>query len=338
MASIERHAPIHKAYSIDEWALRLGGRERDPAAAAALGRRLMEQIRADFDGALPCSVGVAPSRLLAKTACGMRKPNGLTVLTLNDLPAALEPLALDDLPGVGAGMTARLRAAGVHTPAQLWAISERRARDIWGGVPGRIFHRGLRGEDLDETPTRHRSVGHGHLLPPPYRTGPGAHAIAVRLLSKAAMRIRTSGHFAHRLHASVTLTSGVRWSAEIALPAVQDTPTLLGHFQRLWTRPDNPVHGVAAAGDAYGPADAALPDDPPRKVGVDLGGLTPAAATTGHLFAQADRPHRLSQVVDQVNRKHGAHALHFGAMTEVRTYAMEDKIVFGRIPEDDIAM
>ena len=75
---MEKHAPITKACFIDEWAVRLLGREWQPAAAAELERRMMDQIRDDFEDALPCSVGNATSRMLAKAACDLHKPRGLS--------------------------------------------------------------------------------------------------------------------------------------------------------------------------------------------------------------------------------------------------------------------
>ena len=320
MASIERHAPITKAYSIDEWALRLRGAERRPREAEALARRIKRQVRDDFAGHLPCSVGIATTRLLAKTACELHKPDGLTVLPTAAVPVALGQLKLRDLPGIGEGMAARLRAGGVRSPADLHALPRVRCRELWGSVEGAVFWSGLHGDDLPERVTRKRSVGHGHMLPPDLRNPASAHAIMVRLLSKAAMRIRNSGHLAHRLHARVSYVSDHRWTAEIALPAAHDTPTLVAHFNRLWrTRPDRP-------------------HDPPRKVGVHLAGLRPAAATTGHLFAQTERPKALSVAMDTINRRFGAHTLHLAAMTDVADYVMEDKIAFGRIPDEDIGM
>ena len=134
------------------------------------------------------------------------------------------------------------------------------------------------------------------------------------------MRIRRSGHFARTLHARVKYQSDASWSADIELPATQDTPTVLQHFERLWVQ--RPPH----------------PSDAPRSVSVDLGGLQTAASTTGNLFEQADRPQALSDVMDAINRKFGSHAVHPGSMTEVVDYAMDDKIAFGRIPEEDIPM
>lgn len=123
MKSIEKHLPITTTYSIDEWAIRLMGDERRAATARAIAERMQQQIADDFDGALSCSVGLAPSRLLAKTACELKKPNGLTVLTLGQMPDILSPMKLRDIPGIGSGMDLRLRQNDVTTPAELWALS-----------------------------------------------------------------------------------------------------------------------------------------------------------------------------------------------------------------------
>ncbi len=325
-ASIERHLPITKAYSIDEWAIELRGDEKQPANAQAIARRMKQQIHDDFDGALPCSVGIAPSRLLAKTACELQKPDGLTVLTMDQMPGILEPMSLTDIPGVGGGMDLRLRQNDVTTPAELFALSMADCRRIWGSVQGEYFWLGFHGQPAVEVKPRRSSMGHAHILPPQYRNAEGAHGIMTRLLCKAVMRCRRDGYFAHRLRVSVSFVSGQRWVDEIELPSVHDTPTVLEHFERLWRRrPWQVIPGGSS-------------QELPKKVSVDLGGLTPAESTPGHLFAQTQRQDKLSEVIDRVNRKFKAHAIHPGSMTNVVDYAMDDKIAFGRIPEQDIAM
>ncbi|MEM9881326.1 MAG: type VI secretion protein ImpB [Planctomycetota bacterium] len=336
MKSIERHLPITKTWSIDEWALRLIGDERQPGAAVRIARRIKAQVAEDFRGALPCSVGLAPSRLLAKAACECRKPDGLTVITLADMPDALSSMKLNDLPGVGSGMDARLRRADVDTVAKLWALSRADCRRIWGSVQGEYFWSGLHGVDPVMPAERRRSMGHAHILPPQYRTPGGAHAILTRLLCKAAVRLREHGYFAHALRVHVSLESKRSWCDEIALPGVQDTPTLLQHLGRLWAR--RPA--ALRAADGLPGADTSA--DPPKKVGVDVGGLTASAATPGHLFPDADRPRRLSHALDTINRKvrtkSGRHAIYPGSMAPVADYVMDDKIAFGRIPEESLAM
>jgi DNA polymerase-4 len=337
--SIDKHLPITKAYSIDEWAMELWGDERRPHRAEALGRRIKQQIAEDFDGALPCSVGVAPTRLLAKTACELHKPDGLTVLTLDRMPGMLASMKLQDIPGIGSGMETRLRKADVESVEKLWSLTEDDCRRVWGSVNGRYFWREFHGIHTEEVKTRRSSMGHAHILPPQYRNDAGAYAILTRLLCKAAMRCRREGYFAHHLRVVVAFDqnsdAGYRiWSDEIALPGVNDTPTVVEHLGRVWER--RPWRAVVAS--ARPSPGEAVRIGWPKKVSVDLLSLTPTGSTPGHLFAPAERPKQLSTVIDQINRRFGAHKLHPGSMTHVVDYHMDDKIAFGRIPVEDAPM
>ncbi len=107
------------------------------------------------------------------------------------------------------------------------------------------------------------------------------------------------------------------WSHEAALPCVQDTPTLLHVFQRLWQQrtlsPHFPFH--------------------PLKVGVEVGGLVPAAQVSDSLFDELEKPRRVSQAIDKINQRWGASTIYFGSMQRFRHH-MDDKIAFGRIPPE----
>ncbi|MEM8875918.1 MAG: type VI secretion protein ImpB [Planctomycetota bacterium] len=331
--SIKKHVPITKRYSIDEWSIRLLGKEREPAEARALAARVQQQIAADFGGALPCSIGVAPSRLLAKTACELKKPNGLTVLDVDRMPAALSTMALRDIPGIGPGMDKRLRLAGVDTIGKLWALTEDDCRRIWSSVQGVHFWMGFHGEDPVEPPTHTHSMSHAHVLPPQYRNDEGAHAIMVRLICKLGVRLRMNGYAANRIRAhavllpSGTATSsyhdGPAWADDYPLTGVQDTLGLLRAFEVLWQR--RPCTFEAGGFS-------------PRKVGVDVGQLTPLHATTGNLFAPDTAQRQLAAALDRINEKYGAHTVHPASMHEVGSYVMEDKIAFGRMPRDCVPM
>jgi len=73
---------------------------------------------------LTCSVGVTPNKLLSKIASELDKPNGLTVLTRDDIPARIWPLPVRRINGIGPKAGARLDALGIHT------IGELAARDV----------------------------------------------------------------------------------------------------------------------------------------------------------------------------------------------------------------
>ncbi|MEM6756143.1 MAG: type VI secretion protein ImpB [Planctomycetota bacterium] len=333
-----KHAPVHKAYSIDEWAVRLLGDEREPDAATDLAERIRRQIKGDLSPALRCSIGVAPSRLLAKIACELRKPDGLTVLTAADLPDALEHLALDDLTGISDGILARLHRHGVTTVRQLWALDQHDARRVWGSVQGEHWWHAFHGHDLPEPATRTRGVGHAHVLPPHKRNDEDAFAILVRLLCKAAARARLMDRWAHRLRVTVRYQTGPVWQDHAEFPATRDTPTLLHHLRDLWQlRPrrlrQSPNHQIAKSPDAY-PREVG----PPKHVALDLAGLTADRNTPGPLFPDMHRPLHLSQAMDAINQRFGNHRIYFASMHSAVDYLMEDKIAFGRVPDERVKM
>jgi len=319
--AIERHAPIEKVYSIDEVAIRLLGRQRQPNEALAVAQGMKRQIAADVGRYLTCSVGLAPSRLLAKIACELHKPDGLTVLTTDQLPQRLAHLKLTDLPGINTGMAERLARQDIHDIPALYALDKPALRHIWGSVTGEHYWYGLHGLDMPEPATRRHSIGHGHVLAPELRTDAGAHAMITRLLHKAGHRLRHHGYFAHRLTASVSFLNDTAWHDAIELPACQDTLTLLEHFQRLWGRRPPRCRPPAAA--------------PPIKVQVNLPHLTRADATPGLLFPEAAHRAALARAIDRVNQRHGPHRLYFAGMHSLRQ-PMDDKIAFGRVPDETL--
>ena len=164
MAEIERHLPLVKIYSIDEAAFRLSRSERDRNLAMETARRVKRGIAENVGPALKASVGLAPSKLLAKLAAERVKPDGLTVLELSDLPEKLADIPLTDIPGVGRGVEARLAKSGVTDFVMLWNLEPKRARAIWGSVAGERFWYGLHGYDTHEPATKKSMIGHSRVL------------------------------------------------------------------------------------------------------------------------------------------------------------------------------
>jgi DNA polymerase-4 len=314
LRSVDQCAPVHKVYSIDEWAIRLLGNEQKLENAIALGRRIKQQLLQDFSPWLTCSIGIAPTRLLAKIASDLKKPDGLTVLDPNDLPDRLDHFSLDDLCGIGHGMVNRLNAHGIQNIRDLWALSKQQAIGVWGSISGGYWWAGFHGFDEPELSTRRRSMSHASVLDPKFRNEEGAYGIMVRLLCRLGARLRHDGYFAQYLRVHLKNVRDNYWSEEIALPCVQDTPTLLEKFQKLWRQ--------------------RIPDtNPPLKVGVEVAGLLPAAQISLSLFDELEKPRRLSQAVDKINERWGAAAIYFGSMQGFRHH-MDDKIAFGRIPPE----
>jgi DNA polymerase-4 len=312
LRSVDHCAPIHKVYSIDEWTIRLVGQEQVPDRAVELARQIKRQLVHDFSSSLSCSIGIAPTRLLAKIATDLQKPNGLTVLTPEDLPDRLEKMTLDDLCGIGHGMLARLDAYGVHSIPELWALTRRQAIEAWGSCAGGAWWAGFHGIDEPEFPTGRRSMSHASVLHPDLRSERDAHGIMVRLICRLGARLRHDGYCAKILRAHVKYLRGEPWNGEISLPCVQDTPSLIEKFECLWRRR---TPGISR----------------PLKVGVEVAELLPESQVSAYLFEGMEKPKRVSIAVDKINERWGTSAIYFASVHGHRR-PMEDKIAFGRIP------
>jgi DNA polymerase-4 len=336
LRSIETCTPIHKVYSIDEWTIRLMGTEREPARAKALALAIKARVRADFGPELSCSIGIAPSRLLAKIASNLRKPDGLTILDPAELPGRIESLTLGSLTGIGSGILKRLESHGIRSVRDLWAISRKEASRIWGSSSGGDWWAGFHGLDEPEVPTRRNSMTHASVLGPEFRSDEGAYGILVRLVCRLGVRLRRDGFYARTLTLAVDLLEdgrttrkpsgagadgnrgfggrqGPGFSESIETSFVQDTPTLLLLLERLWARrPSPPIR--------------------PLKVGVTVSGLTQASNVPRSLFSDDSRRQRISAAMDAINERCGASKLYPALMHGFR-HQMEDKIAFGRIPD-----
>lgn len=314
--AVGRCIPVTRVMSVDEMACRLIGQEQRPEKAAAIGRHVKEEIRRRFD-AMTCSVGVGPNVLLAKMAADMHKPDGLTLLPREALAARLTQLQLIDFPGIGRQMEKRFHRFGVATVAQLLALSPAQLCHVWGSrVHGWRWWYLLRGEDVPEKPTRRRTVGHSHVLPPRLRTDAGAYGVLVRLVHKAAARLRRMNYWAGGVVVSVSVVGGESWYEPRRVAHCQDTLTLLRAVRALW--------GRRAAGR-------------PLKVAVTLTDLVPARSATPSLFDHDQRLVTLCHIMDRLNRVFGANTVYFGGMYESRD-AAPMRIPFNSIPVPDPAV
>jgi DNA polymerase-4 len=146
-AVFREFTPLVEGLSLDEAFLDVtdsltlfGSGER--IAAAVKGR-----IRARTG--LTASVGVAPNKLVAKIASELDKPDGLVVVTADNLQSMLDPLPVRVIPGIGPETQRRLNRAGIHTIEELRGAADRILEPIFGRFT-RCTRERARG--LDERP------------------------------------------------------------------------------------------------------------------------------------------------------------------------------------------
>lgn len=85
--------------------------------AVSLAEEIQQRMLAELD--LPCSIGIAPNKFLAKTASDMKKPMGITILRKRDIQQKIWPLPVIDMHGIGESTAAKLERLKIKTIGDL---------------------------------------------------------------------------------------------------------------------------------------------------------------------------------------------------------------------------
>jgi DNA polymerase IV len=161
MTILRRFTPQVEPISIDEAFLDVTGSRQLFGEGSAIALAIKAAIREDVD--LPVSVGVATTKLVAKIASDLRKPDGLVVVEPGDEAAFLAPLPIGRLWGVGEKTAVALADYGVRTIGDLAALSPDVLVRRFGKHGGSLASR-ARG--MDDDPVHQgdpaKSVGHEH--------------------------------------------------------------------------------------------------------------------------------------------------------------------------------
>lgn len=317
MQAIEKVIPITAAHSVDEFSCMLSPKDQGLSQAMRIAEDARESIYTDVGRALRCSIGLGSSKLLAKIAGELKKPDGLDWLLPEVMPDKIAHWKLTDLPGISRRMNARLEAAGIHDIPALYAMSPHHARRVWRSVQGERFLRALHGEDIPDPVTKPHSLGHGQVLSPANRTASGARLVTRRLLLKAATRLRRGRYFATSIHISVKCAVNGRKAIGGRMSATQDSFRILSVFHEFWTQ---------------------LQIEKPLNVSVVLGGLVDVRSHTADLFenrssfgVMTDRE-KLCALVDGLNQRYGSDTIIYGESPVELTAYTGAKIAFGRVP------
>ena len=317
---IESCVPVKKVQSIDEMECELSGDFAIPANALTLARRLKEKIAREAGPYLRSSIGIGPNWFLAKVASDMVKPDGLVLLDDTDVPQKLLHLGLRDFCGIGENLEKRLNRAGIDTVEKLYGASRAQLRAIWGSVEGARFYGWMRGDTQEREATQSNTIGHGHVLPPQLRHDDAALAVLHRLLQKAAMRLRHTGHYAGGLHLSIRYRDDTAWHGDRRFNETQDTLHFTHVLNELWASRPRELHGRA-----------------PLQIGIVLSHLLEGSGHTGDLFEEqtATTRTRLHSAVDTLNQTFGKNTVYFGG-AHGATASAPMRIAFTRIPEPEI--
>ncbi len=204
-AILAKFSPIVEMVSIDEAYLDLSGTERLHGPPLAATDKLLRAITRTTG--LPCSGGLATTRLVAKVASDQAKPRGLLWVAPGSEARFLAPLSVRKIPGIGEVTEHALRALSIETVEQLAAQPLEKLEKVFGQW-GTALYRKARGGDsyefiIDAEP---KSISHNHTFGEDTEDTVALTAMLSHLSQKACKRLREAGL------ATRTLTLTIRYA------------------------------------------------------------------------------------------------------------------------------
>ena len=146
MQVLNSHADVFEQVGVDEAYLDVtkktqGSFEKAGESATALKQLVKNQVGVIF------SVGIGPNKLLAKIACDVNKPDGLTTVKPEEVESFLNPLPVDRLIGVGRKISQKMSDLSIRTIGDLSRCDVQRLVAIFGKTLGVYFHNASNGVD-----------------------------------------------------------------------------------------------------------------------------------------------------------------------------------------------
>src|SRR5580692_2037124 len=202
---LAQFSPIVEMVSIDEAYLDLSGTERLHGPPLAAADKLLRTITRETK--LPCSGGLATTRLVAKVASEQGKPRGLVWVAPGMEARFLAPLPIRKIPGIGEVTERALRALGIEKVEQLASHSQEKLEKIFGQW-GTALYRKSRGGDayeflIDAEP---KSISQNHTFGEDTTDVEQMESMLSHLSQKACKRLREAGLSAR------TLTLTIRYA------------------------------------------------------------------------------------------------------------------------------
>lgn len=296
-AILAKYSPLVEMASIDEAYIDLSGTERMLGPSLVAADRLLLEITKSTG--LPCSAGLAATRLVAKVASDQAKPRGLVWVPRGAEAAFLAPLSVRKIPGIGKVTEAALRAAQIRNVQELAVIPLERLEQMFGRW-GTALYRKARGDDtyeffIDAEP---KSISHNCTFREDTANREAIESTLSLLAQKAGKRLRDAGLFCRTVTLTLRLANfdTLTRSRTLGAPADLDS-TILATVRELLRGAWN---GAAKL----------------RLVGVALSSFLAGSAATGQLellgSGHREKLRRLAQAADRVRDRFGFSKLQLG--------------------------
>ncbi len=294
MQMLQEITPQIEQISIDEAFLDVTGTELRYGSAEKLTQVIHERIRDQFG--LPCSIGVASNKLVAKIATEKAKPNGIAIVPIGDEAAFLAPLPIRALWGVGPKTADLLKSIGIETIGQI----VRARSDV---LVRRFGQRGTddlvrRAQGIDDSPIESdraiKQISQETTFARDVSEVERLRATLLELSEGVGVRLREDGLSARTIAIKIRYGDFTTFTRQTTLPQPTDLDQVI--FETAWSL-----------------FEANWKRRPIRLLGVAARQLSEAAQQLNLFESHDERIEKLTRTIDQIRRKYGSSSVKRGS-------------------------
>ena len=297
--------------SIDEGIIDFHNTSADIAGRdlVEVGLEIKQRLKDEIGVWMRCNIGIATNRFLAKTAAGLHKPDGLDVLTSQNIKQTLGELKLTDLTGIASRNQQRLNSVGIYTPLQfLDADVITLHKIVFKSVVGEWWYKRLRGWEVDDVETKMGRVGRQYVLERFDLTHTEVLQRLHHLCESVGSRMRSQNLSARGVYVYAKSSQHGYWHSSVL------TPLPFYSDQSIYAQAQ---HMFKKAPDGI------------KEIGIHCYELGPLEDTQVSLFAdQIAHERHVVDAIDIVNKRYGERTLHSADTLGTGIY-VNQKIPFG---------
>ncbi len=281
-------------------------------ALTDIGLEIKQRMRKEIGEWITCNIGIGTNRFLAKTAASLHKPDGLDIITAQNLKNVYKTLILTDFCGINTRFEARLNACGIFSPLSFLESSlEVLQKKVFRSIAGYYWYLRLRGYEIDSVSFTRRSFGQSYALPKATGSIKELSKLLIKLCEKMGRRLRRENFAAYGIHLSCLYKDRTYWHKGKTFSASLYTT------QELFTK-----------------ALLVLNSQPEKKsvanLAVSCFSLAPSRNPQLDLFnSEFTKKRQLSDALDEINNKYGEFAVSPALMMGMKDTII-DRIAFGQ--------
>jgi DNA polymerase-4 len=223
MEIFDSFTPLVEPISLDEAFLDVTGARK----LLGTGREIAVEIRRQVEASegITCSVGIAPSKFIAKLASGHCKPNGILEIPADRILNFLHPLPVNAIWGVGPKTAETLERLGLRTVADIANLPRATLIRALGQSSGASLYELAWGRDYrDVTPNEpDKSISAAETFAQDLDDPEEILREFLRLTEKAAARLRENGYYAKTISIKVRFADFSTISRSKTLPLPIDS-------------------------------------------------------------------------------------------------------------------